>query len=459
MKFRSPFPILLLFLLTFGLSACLNNGSENNVEITNPDNADFASLTFSKNDSIPYINTAVFTLEANDSDDPLFADLSEMIVNLDSLPYQTRIDSVFPVFKFMSSRSAFLARYNDETATFSDTLPITGKDTVDFTRKMKIHNVSYNGAAEKKYRIKVNVHTVEPELYHWNQLSVDVTPERGYSQNAILIDNTIYFYNNNTAGSSLYVSDDGQNWTNKPLTNLPPYISFKNLCLLNNKLYLLDENNTVYMSGDYADWSEKYTIAEMKLISFLFVLNNRLWAVAEKDGKYKFASTTDGVAWTVGENLPQHFPVADFASLVFMSATNVEKAIVVGGMLTDGAVTDKIWTTENAAYWLQMPAQNSVGKIKGGKLAFYDKKLHLFGGMDENNKLRKKQYNLSPDGGFEWQLPDTTYNKYTELVAPRAYQSVIVKDKQCYVIGGQTENARLYDVWCGRLNRAQFARQ
>lgn len=457
MRFH-PFHTIILF-LSICFVSCGFGDNNNDIEISNPDNADFASLKFTKNDSIPYLETAVFTVEESDSDDPVFADLEEMIVNLDSLPYQTRIDSVFPTFTFESTRGAYLTFYVDSLALFADTTIISGSDTIDFSRRVKLHNTSYDGTVEKEYLIKVNVHTVEPELYHWNKLSNNLSAEPAFSQNTVLIGDSFYFYSNNTVNNFLRVSDDGANWTSKSVTGLPPYVSFKNLELFNNKLFLLDENNTIYVSEDYVNWSQNHHFTDMDVLSFLFVLNDKLWAVVKKGGVYKFAFTADGSEWTLGENIPQNFPVKDFAAMKFLTILNVEKAVVVGGMLPDGEITDKIWTTENSAYWLPMPTSNLIGKIKGGKLGFYDKKLHLFGGMDEDSRLREEQYYISSDEGFTWQLPDTTYNKYKELVLPRAFESVLVKDKELYIVGGQNQNSYLYDVWKGSLNRLQFDRQ
>ena len=168
MKFNS-FRLLFLLSIIVLLSSCLGTTDTTTLS-TDPC---FTSLKFAKNDSIPNINTAVFTLvydaTLNDS----------VIVNLDSLPYQTRIDSVYPTFSFKSSSVAYLVFE-------SDSVQITGADTIDFSKPVKVRNIASDEKANRVYHIKVNVHQVEPELYVWNKLTDDIDTHSATSQKAIV---------------------------------------------------------------------------------------------------------------------------------------------------------------------------------------------------------------------------------------------------------------------------------
>lgn len=80
MKFNS-IRLILIFSSVVFLSSCLGTTDVTSYS-TNPS---FSSLTFAANDSIPYLSTAAFTLEY----DSQVGD--SVIVNLDSLPFNTQI--------------------------------------------------------------------------------------------------------------------------------------------------------------------------------------------------------------------------------------------------------------------------------------------------------------------------------------------------------------------------------
>ena len=88
MKLYSSKLTILFFLTTLGLYSCLKGTQDPTAPSNDPK---FKSLRFAKNSRIPHLEKAVFTL-SNDT----------LIQNVDSLPFQTRIDSVFPTFTFAS---------------------------------------------------------------------------------------------------------------------------------------------------------------------------------------------------------------------------------------------------------------------------------------------------------------------------------------------------------------------
>ena len=89
MKFNSFRQIFFLSSIIL-LSSCL--GTTNTATEASTD-AGFVSLTISGNDSV---SKAVFTL------------VDKTIVNVDSLPYKTPVDSVYPVFTFVSTAATKL---------------------------------------------------------------------------------------------------------------------------------------------------------------------------------------------------------------------------------------------------------------------------------------------------------------------------------------------------------------
>jgi hypothetical protein len=212
---------LLILSLTISITSCLDTTVETT---TISSDASFGSLTFSKNDSIPYLNTAVFTLNG------------DTIVNLDSLPYNTRIDSVFPIFSFASTSRAFL--YNLNTPE-NDSVIITGTDTIDFNIKYKIRNFATDQiTTSKPYWIKVNVHKVEPELYVWAKVKDNLSTLNIKSQKAIIMNDTLLYYINDGSTNKLYTSSTGNIWGEPTtITDLPTNASIADLTLFKGSLY------------------------------------------------------------------------------------------------------------------------------------------------------------------------------------------------------------------------------
>ena len=176
------YKFLILTLSVSILSSCLWDDDEKDLS----DNPDFVSLKFGANDSIPGLENAVFTLE----EDVDFSD--SIIVNLDSLPYMTRIDSVVPSFTFRSNARAYLIMI-DSLGVELDPIQLTGKDTVDFSRVKALINYAENNIASRTYPIKVNVHQVEPEMYLWYKKVNQIYSHSGSTQNALFFNNHSFF--------------------------------------------------------------------------------------------------------------------------------------------------------------------------------------------------------------------------------------------------------------------------
>jgi hypothetical protein len=390
------------------------------------------------------------------------------IVNLDSLPYKTRIDSVFPTFSFKSSSAAYYILDNDSAVL------ITGKDTVNFTKVKKIKNIAADKKAEAIYRIKVNVHQVETELYVWAKTNENLNSTATANQKAIILNDKIYYFINNGSSNYLYSSDDGYNWNSGVVTNLPANVVLLEMVSLNGTLYLLHGGIKIYSSTDGASWlAADCTSTDYNYSPLLFALNGKLWAVAESKSNQKryFASSMDGISWNVDTNaeVSDKFPLRDFAALSFAGRTGKPKAIVLGGYNSSNTLLKNCWSTENGTYWVNFTSEvlTSLDSLAAGaSVVAYDNKLLLFGGMSKTDVLSGNHYRESIDEGYSWRVPDTTMNKLPENYTVRSHQSVVVlkpyKGNQnfyanrIFILGGQSKFSTLSDVWTGKLNRKAF---
>ncbi len=457
------FKFSILIVTVAVMSSCLWDDEETELS----SNPYFYSLKFAKNDSIPYIQNAVFTLyfdsTLNDS----------IIVNLDSLPYQTRIDSVFPTFTFMSTAGMQLI-VRDSLGTGTDTVALNGKDTVDFTRVLAVRNIAENKLAERTYKVKVNVHQVEPELFHWERLSPAVYTHAGSVQRAVLFNNRFLFYASSGLKTYLYTSSNGSSWAPVAVQGFPAdVVDLRSVTEFNNALFYVHENGDIYSSPNGSSWTKVPADAGGNvLVNLMFVLEGKMWATVKNttSGQHYFATSSNGVAWTTGTELPSGFPVGDYAALSFTSRTNKPKAIVLGGYSASGTLLRNAWSVQRNVYneykWVDFSLENtSLVSLAGASLVSYDDKLLIFGGMDAKEEVIDPFYLESKDEGLTWKGVDTTYNviydeEYGASYAPRSYQSVVYEPvtKSLFLFGGR--NSEVYtDVWRGKLNRLSFIRQ
>lgn len=455
-----PSPYLkfsIFFAAIIFLNSCL--GDDYVTDTSN--NPCFVSLSFLKNDSIPNLENAVFTLVF----DEMIHD--SIIVNLDSLPYQTRIDSVYAVFSFKSSSACYLIFDNDSLVTYSSGNPI------DFTKVSQIKNIASDGVTERTYYIKVNVHQVEPELYVWRKLSDYICSFPVNDQKAIYFKDKIYFFVNAASGIYFYTSTNGTTWTEYIINGLPSSATFQDIKVFNDILFLTQNNSNLYFSTDGMNWSI-YQYADFQFSSLLFVMNNQLWAVVNtiNDGKYRFASSNDGSHWQLNEEIPENFPIRNFTAISFYSRTKTPKSLVINGTSVDNQPLGTRWSTENGSYWVDFSIEDkSLDSLdQGASIISYDDKLFILGRNKE--KTEKNYFRQSIDEGLSWQIPDSTYNYLPEDFQARHYSSFFVfnprpyyktdtreqieTSNRIYIIGGKNLPSWFSDVWTGKVNKKNF---
>lgn len=463
---------LILFSFIIGIfSSCLGSSSDTIAVSSSPY---FSSLVFKSNDSIPYLNTAAFTLGEYDA-----ASKDSIIVNLDSLPYKTRIDSVNPTFTFKSS-AAIRFYYLPGNKYKRDSVWLTGKDTIDFRQPVTVKNFASDGKTYKKYIVKTNVHKVNPEAYSWSKVSDNLGQADFKNQKAITRNDTLFYYQNDGTNGFLNVSSDGQTWTPKTVTGLPVNTPLNDMTLFKGQVFVSKDGFNLYSSSNGINWVKK-SLTEFSFKSLLFVFNEQLWAVVQaSDASYHFANSTDGVIWTMRGTIPNNFPVSDFASVSFKSPTGKERVLVTNGYSANGSIEYSRWTTEDVTgvNWLDFDTENGTLEdlVVGGSIISYDNKLLAFGLNSDGTSL----YKISKDEGLSWQVPDATLNILPSAYRanPRNYQSVVVfkpktydkinsatlkeeitKSNKIFIFGGKFNSTTYSDVWTGKLNKKSFLRQ
>ncbi len=472
MKFY-PLQILVIILFSIVFTAC--NWLDSDTTTTVSSDANFVSLRFTAaNTADATVSKAVFTLEKDGAD--------SIIVNLDSLPVNTAIDSVIPTISFRSTSSVWAVR-KDEAGNIKDSVLLTEKDTLDFNKVARFTNKASDGKALKMYKVKVNVHTMEPELYQWYRVKDQLYTHSGSLQKAVMLNNKIYFFNSTGLTTSLYTSVNGIDWSSRTfVSDLPDNAALRNMVVFKDKIYLFHNDSLIYSSSNGMGW-QKLSIqtSDFNYKNLLYEFKGELWGLVQNksDLKYYFTHTADGIVWKteLSTTLNANFPVGGYAAISFLSRTKQPKVLIAGGYNKDGINLNKAWSSLDGLYFVDFSKENTTyGYRNGASIVYYEDKLLLFGGVDQLGKPQPLLYMQSADEGLSWKNIDTTTmtvrEKYTftrndsTLTAYKKYErrfnqsAMVDKDKNIILIGGRDSLPQTFtDVWVGRLNKSVFIRK
>ena len=208
-------PFVLMIIVGVFMSACTDTDDSTTTSKTTT-----ITRFYLKNDSVTGLNKTVFTID-NDSN---------VIYNVDSLPYLSDVDSVIPsIYSAITLSAVYL----------NDTTLYTGKDTLDFTKPVKITTIATDKKTTRTYTVKVNVHQVDPDLYEWEGIKSEIYQGATVEQKALLFSNTMHLFVKTTTEFKRYESVDGKSWTGSTVTGLPLASSLKGMIATKDEMLLV----------------------------------------------------------------------------------------------------------------------------------------------------------------------------------------------------------------------------
>ncbi len=435
--------IYILIFLLLSLFVSCNKNSSDTVAISS--DATVASLYFSAVDTMPGLAAATFIIE--DGVD------TGKIYNIDSIQYGTKVDKVIPIFTFNATPGAAIVY------TPWDTTTLTASDTINFTHNpTKLQVVATDNITEKWYNIYVHVHTVDPDLFVWEELDSHIYPTEGAECKLVILNDVFYIFVNNGLETRVYHSSDARDWNEVSFSGLPADCLVRNILHANNVLYY-GEGSTLYQSNNGTNWTTtEFSSSDFQFVNMLFAFNDSIWAITQKGSDYHLATSKDGTSWRLHEVLPADFPIADFAAVSFTSASNRPRAMVVGGFSSSGASLNTRWnveyTLEKGYKWTNFSIeQPSFKALTGIDIVWYNKRFYLFGGADKDNQIGAYPILESTDEGMNWSVPDSAHNCMPSTYELRTKPSVIVAPNSAiYIVGGQSRTEVYSDIHRGKLN-------
>jgi hypothetical protein len=435
------------------LTSCL--GSDDNTSTAPSRDAQIATFSLT-NDSVSGLNSVKFTIDQ----------LNGLIFNMDSMPYETKVERVLCNITFASyAISAAITPEAQPDTTFS----WTDNDSIDFSKPVKIVVTAVDGTTTKTYTAQVNIHQIHPDSMLWKHYADNPVPETILAQKVIARtynDRDVYFMYIQTPGNyKLYYSPitDAVHWEELPLSGLDGSDKFiSQLTTFGSSSYIPTGSGALYSSLDGIHWTPVgNTPSVWSLLGALSEERNQapvLAAIVEDNGRLSFACMNENEEWTMGENVYDKFPVANFASYSYINMYHAY-VMLVGGRDSEKQLINTTWATMNGKDWILLTNEGTsyFEKSEGMALTKYDEKLFLTGGMNAEGKATKDIY-TSMDNGVTWARQDSLV-VFPDAYKARGFASVQVdKDNYMLIFGGKTSNDtyQLNEIWRGRINRLGF---
>ena len=434
------------FYIFFAIFLVILTGCEGGSSSSTPSSvAKLSSFYFAANDSNPGLAEAVFTIEERLD--------TGLVWNKDSMLYGTRLDSVVPRYIFAATPSAAWLKMPDTLCA------LTGYDTLDFSKGPIYLNIrSADRSTLKTYEIRATVHHADPDLYSWTVLTPQIYEIDDSEQKTVELDDSFVLIKSNGFALHVYQSEDGAEWLDmgEP-TGLPAGTNVRQIISDGTTLFY-GQGNKIYTSTDALTWTAQ-TVA-YPVVTMLLYWNSLIWVLVNNSGYELAYIDNDGLVLS-GMRPDGPFPVSDFGTVVFQSASLRERAMIIGGFSENGESLNTRWNLEYSTH--PMPKgeyrmeefsidRPSFTRLTGISVIWYNNQLMMFGGVDEKMNYFGREILISTDEGLNWVKADSTKNQLPEVYSARQKQTAIVRDEYIYLFGGQDADVSYSDVYRGYLN-------
>ena len=216
------FSTILILLALIALVGCTSGTSTSTVDRSL---AKLSAFSFAKNDSMPGLAAAVFSIEERID--------TGLVWNKDSILFGTDLTRVVPRFTFASTPDAAYLKMGDSL------YALTGYDTLDFTiTPIYLTIRSADKTNTKVYEIRAAVHLADPDLYTWEQLTDGIYPQDDSEQRVVELGDDFLMICSNGFALRTFLSKDGKTWTEQASpTGLPTGTKVRQIISDGNTLY------------------------------------------------------------------------------------------------------------------------------------------------------------------------------------------------------------------------------
>lgn len=308
--------------------------SKADILYTLPSSATVSSFSLSNNDKIlPNLDSVFFSIDLYSCE----------IFNADSLPYGTKVNKLVPVILTNSASVVeLIVPANDSIEEQTINYLENTKDSIDFTNPVKLRVVSYDGANERNYTIRVNVHTVPTDTLVWKRLEKGTLPTVFNAVNrqhtAMSPSGKFYCMTSYQNEYAIAVTTNpAESWQSAKI-NIPFTPDINSLTATNDELFILDVNGKMYSSADNGlSWNDSGTVFEHLIGPY----GNSLLATQKVSGNWNIAAYPSGDLVPA----PAGFPVTNTSNSVCVSfeMSVSPQLFITGGRTADGSLSGDTW--------------------------------------------------------------------------------------------------------------------
>ena len=386
-------------------SSC--NSEANEETLVNNANLAIKRFALSQDLRNPGLDSIFFTVDLN----------NRVIYNADSLRKGTPIDKLIPVITFAGEvGGAEIVMTGGKTREGTVDYQKNPNDSIDFTGSVVLNVKGVDNDAAISYRLKVNVHQIEPDTLIWSDVanigfSTRLANPRAMKSVSLPDDKVLCLIEENDGSFScsdpLDLNDF--NWSVRRL-DLPFEGVVQSLVSTDESLYMLDKSGNLWSgSFDLSQWND----TGEDWSSIIGPYRNSVVGLTYADGSYRYAQYPR-LDLNVKEVDPA-FPVSGCSNLVTLSNkwTLSPVAFFVGGVDSQGNAVDATWAFDGSE-WVCLN-QGGLPALEGASLiSYYNyrpsaagdsmveyKVWFLVGGRLHDGTLNRVVY-ISYDNGVNW---------------------------------------------------------
>jgi hypothetical protein len=489
MTFRNKIGCGLLgFAAGLGLFSC--NSESETYETSGSNDAVLTAFSLSDNDSVcSSLSSYAFTIDQYGISDVALSEQwggAGIIFNSDSLPVGSVPDSVVVSLSYSSPSSVLFYQF-DAGGQALDTVNFATQTYLDLSRcaYTKLVITAEDLITTRSYMLKINVHTVEGDTVHWKYATQSVWSEENLTDQRVeQLGDHLYWYlqsGDDASGVSQTVSVGNlegslAQWSSPENLNIVSSLNLQTIYSWNDCLYGVSRSGgKLLVSTDGANWKE--VASSLDFVNILGVsLKTRLHAdvliaIVRQSEEYYFASSTDGTTWSVGEAIPENFPIEGYTRPISIAArpslgTVTSRLYIVGGKTADGTLVSSTWTCDGSQ-WAEFK-QPYLPAMSGAAIARYtldtdtpDTFWVLLAGETETGCSNTLYF--SENYGVTWRQLSLEHTAYADnsALSAAAYASVFCTSdyRICRFGGRDSEGKQVTDIATGQLIKLTFQKR
>lgn len=384
------------------------------------------------------------------------------VENRDSFPYNTDLSKCVMQLSYTGA----IAYYRASDAWDDDPWSsYNGTDSIDLRKPLHIRVLATDNT-ERRYTLRVNVHTMHGDSLRWTAVEPEPVLDGTHPMKATGWNDKMAVMAND-GNAVLWLTHAKSNvgsWT-RQVTDLPQNTDVTSLACNNGegRLYVNTMDGALYASADGVAWN---LLCRREGLRLAGLSESRIYVIAEGA---LYSAPYENMEWKK-ESMDEDgalLPDGELAFLTYLDKYDVTRMLVAGNRLATEDTTAVVWgkawrgfEDENAEIWMhynrtwdnthQMPMLEHLNVV------YYDDKLMAIGGQERNTmrngKVNALEYFLvSEDNGLTWwKLQDVL--PPSDLLGVDGYiASGVDSSKFLWLVAGGK-------VYRGRINRLGFAR-